>query len=1255
MESQSETTQTVSALKLPEVIVNGDAPVVASASAEGPFPPKTVEQKLAKKNELKEKKALSIKARSEGLDLKLWIGCQKISSQLEIHGDRYPPGRYIILKVDELLDLNQSSSSSNSQNVAFVSSENTSSTNEAVNTTHEIDTDDLEEMDLKWQVAMLTMRVKRFLMKTGRNLNFNGKETISFDKTKVECYNCHRRGHFARECRVPRNQGNRNGDAPRRIIPVDTPANALVVQDGIGGYDWSYQAGEGPTDFALMAHLSLGSSSSSSSNTKVRDNSIIELKNQLVEALKEKDDLKLKLEKFETSSMKLTKLINSQISVNNKSGVGFDSQMNENELNKREVFESASDSSVNEIEEENNQVNDRFKKVEGYHAVPPPYTGNYMPSRPDLSFAGLDDSVYKTNVSETITSVPRNESTTSKSSKDSLEQPKDVRPSAPIIEEWESDSDDDSVATKSGLVPVNAAKQSSPRAAASISTARHVNTVIPKPKVNVASPIKYSYFKAHSPIRRPFNQKSAAKTNNFNKNVYIAKVTKVTTVGSEVVVNTAEGKRKNVVKSSACWIWRPTGKVIDHISKDSGSYMPKRFDYVDPQGRLKHMTRNKSYLTNYQDIDGGFVAFAGSPKGGKITGKGKIRTGKLDFEEVYFVKELKFSWVFFFATKDETSGILKTFITGIENQINHKVKIIRCDNGTEFKNNDMNQFCGMKWIKREFSVARTPQQNRVVERKNRTLIEAARTMLANSFLPTIFWAEAVNIACYVQNRVLATKPHYKTPYELLHSRPPSISFMRPFGCPVTILNTLDPLGKFDGKADEGFLVGYSINSKAFRVGSEPDWLFDINLLTNSMNYEPVTAGNQTNRNASIKDNIDVYRAQRMQLLMMLVKRLMKNQQMRVKEMVKRRKEELQIKKKEGYANRTNRVSTVSPSVSAVGQSFDTLLSKIHFRNSDKSKNFLKTSKLLIKTKVLHEEDCKLSRKYEYVGQKLQKTNQDGFTVKNDDMDIRQKRLLNWKKICQKFEAKSIAFEIALQHKSQENNSLKTLQKENENFMASLQITNAHLKQTYKDLFDFIQRSRVETNHCDEVKVEVNFDEIETKNIELEHRVMSLIKENEHLKLTYQSLFDSIKKSGGQTKTSNVTQNEAENLKSQLFEFAETKFNNIFKKIEFFKKKQWNVFVDEGKRAKHWEKLNAFDNEIKSKFEAYFEKLKKMKVVLERQLARKVDDSKAEKDRFLKEINHLMSQLENLKGKRVETKLDNSSILGKPPLLNNERD
>ncbi|GJT39725.1 putative ribonuclease H-like domain-containing protein [Tanacetum coccineum] len=345
------------------------------------------------------------------------------------------------------------------------------------------------------------------------------------------------------------------------------------------------------------------------------------------------------------------------------------------------------------------------------------------------------------------------------------------------------------------------------------------------------------------------------------------------------------------------------------------------------------MTGNKSYLSDYEEIDGGFVAFRGDPKGGKITGKGKISTGKLDFEDVYFVKELKFNLfsvsqmcdkknsVLFTdtecvvlspdfklldenhvllrvprkdnmysvdlknivpsgATKDETSEILKTFITGIENLIDLKVKVIRCDNGTEFKNKVMNQFCEIKGIKREFSVARTLQQNGVAERKNRTLIEAARTMLDDSKLLTTFWVEAVNNACYVQNRVLVIKPHNKTPYELFLSRKPALSFMRPFGCPVTILSTLDHLGKLDGKADEGFFVGYSTNSKVYRVfnsrtriveenmhvkfseetpniaGNGPNWLFDIDALTISMNYKPIVAGNQTNDNAGTKENIN---------------------------------------------------------------------------------------------------------------------------------------------------------------------------------------------------------------------------------------------------------------------------------------------------------------------------------------------------------------------------------------------------------------
>ncbi|GJV46024.1 putative ribonuclease H-like domain-containing protein [Tanacetum coccineum] len=528
----------------------------------------------------------------------------------------------------------------------------------------------------------------------------------------------------------------------------------------------------------------------------------------------------------------------------------------------------------------------------------------------------------------------------------------------------------------------------------------------------------------------------------------------MTTVGTRAIVS--KGKMENVFKKNT-WVWRPKMNYQDHVYKYNGSYMLKKFEYGNPEillqdhavvdsGCSSHMTGNKAYLSDYEDLNGGFVAFGSDPKGGKITGKGKIKTANLDFDDVYFVDELKFnlfsvsqmcdkknsvlfteseclilspsfklldesqvvlraprkdgvysldlknivpsggitclyanatadesklwhrrlghvnfkninklvkghlvrglpskvfvndhtcvackkgkqhkasckakldriirkplellhmdlfgpvsiesinkkryclvvtddfsrfSWVFFLATKDETSEILCNLIIGLEKQLNHNVKIIRCDNGTEFKNYVMNEFCAKKGIKREFSVARTPQQNGVAERKNRTLIEAARTMLADSLLPIPFWAEAVNTACYVLNRVLVTKPQNKTPYELLIGKSPSISFMRPFGCPLTILNTLDSLGKFDGKSDEGYLLGYSTSSKAFRVynkrtkrveenlhinfledqpnvaGTGPNWMFDLDFLTNSMNYIPVSVENQVIVDAGTQDS-----------------------------------------------------------------------------------------------------------------------------------------------------------------------------------------------------------------------------------------------------------------------------------------------------------------------------------------------------------------------------------------------------------------
>ncbi|GJU87804.1 putative ribonuclease H-like domain-containing protein [Tanacetum coccineum] len=786
-------------------------------------------------------------------------------------------------------------------------------------------------MDLRWQMAMLTIRARRFLKKTRRKFSVNGNETIGFDKFKVGCYNCHKMGHFVRGCRAPRNQENMNRENTRRVVPMETTtSNALISCDG-SGYDWSDQAEEGPTNFALMAYSSTSlefvearllvykkNKSVYKEDIKVlkceihlTEVAIIELRRKLDLAQKQKDEIQLTVENFENLSKSLSKLIDCQIV-------------------------------------------DKCKTSLGYNAVPPPYTGNFMPPKPDLSFSGLEEFVNEPIVSEPTVKKPVVETS---EAKDSVDKPKVVRKNfgPPLIEDWISDSEDEAKSKP------KIEKKTIEPSFAKIEFVTSKEQVKSHRKTTVKQGDQ-NRLNTHSPRgnqRNWNNMMSQRLGSNFemiNKACYVCGSFDHLQLKPKAVVNVVKGNHVNAVKASAYWVWKPKTKVIDHGNPQQDLEEKGVID----SGCSRHITGNMFYLTDFEEIDGGYVDFGGSPKGGKITGKGTIKTGNLDFEDVYFeawthkfktmnklvkgnlvrglpsklfennqtcvacqkekqhrasyksktvssisqplhmlhmdlfgptfVKSLmkkmyclvvtddysRFSWVFFLATKDETSGILKSFITGVENLIDQRVKVIRCDNGTEFKNKEMNQFCERKGIKREFSVARTPQQNGVAERKNRTLIEAARTMLADSKLPTTFWAEAVNTACYVQNRVLVTKPHNKTPYELFLGRKPALGFMRPFGCPVTILNTIDHLGKFDGKADEGFFVGYSINSKAFRVfnsrtriveenlhvqfsentpniaGSGPNWLFDIDALTKSMNYKPFVVGNQSNGNAGTK-------------------------------------------------------------------------------------------------------------------------------------------------------------------------------------------------------------------------------------------------------------------------------------------------------------------------------------------------------------------------------------------------------------------
>nr|GEW29746.1 retrovirus-related Pol polyprotein from transposon TNT 1-94 [Tanacetum cinerariifolium] len=781
------------------------------------------ETKKVQKTFLKHQYENFMGSSSESLD-QIHDMLQKLISQLEILGESLSQEDINLnLKIYETEVKSSSSASTSTQNISFVSSQNINSTNEPVSVVTSV------------SVASTKIPVYALPNRTGRNLGVNEPTSMGFDMSKVECYNFHKKGYFARECMSPKDtRRNVVVEPQRRNVPVET----------------------------------------STSNALLRDNALVVLRQKFEKAEQERDDLKIKLEKFQTSSKNLSHLLASQ--TNDKTGLCNNTQVTTSSMfDCDEMFSSETDESLPASLEY-----DRYHSGDGYHAVPLPYTGIFMPHKLDLVFHDAP------NINETVHTAFNVELSLTKIDKDLSYT---HRPTAPIIEDWVSDLEDDSEAE----IPQNASsfvqttKQVKPPRPSikpvenSIPAANH-KTDIPKPKshennmnrkacfvllttsklvpltatrqvttaispnnVTRPRPAKTVVTKPYSPPRRNINHSPSPKASTFPPKVTAAKAPMVNVVKG---VQGNWGNPQHALKDKG---------VIDNTKCIVLSYKFKLLD--EKQVLLRVPRENNMYNVDLKNIiPSGNLTCLFAKETFDESNLWHRRIGHINFKTM--------------------NKLVK------ENQLSLKVKIIRSDNGTELKNNDLNQLCGMKGIKRDFSVPRTPQQNGIAEKKNKTLIEAARTMLADSLLPITFWTEAVNTACYVQNRVLVTKPQNKTPYDLLLGRTPSIGFMRPFGCPVTILNTLDPLGKFDGKADEGFLVGYSVSSKAFRVfnsktrivqeilhinflenkpsvaGSGPTWLFDINTLTKTMNYQPVTTGNQSNSSAAVKEQFDAEKA-----------------------------------------------------------------------------------------------------------------------------------------------------------------------------------------------------------------------------------------------------------------------------------------------------------------------------------------------------------------------------------------------------------
>nr|GEX48640.1 putative ribonuclease H-like domain-containing protein [Tanacetum cinerariifolium] len=706
----------------------------------------------------------------------------------------------------------------------------------------QIDVDDLEDMDLRWQMAMLTMRDRRFLQMTGRNLGANRTASMCFDMSKVECYTFYIKGHFARECRSPKD--------PR-------------------SYDWSYQVEEEHANFALMTFSSSLSSDNETGlesvkarllvykqndsifeenikmlniEVQLRDIALVTLRQKLKTTKKERDDLKLKLEKFQTSSKNLTDLLASQTS--KKAGLGYNSQVS--------------------------------------------------PTKPE----------------QALSPSPR--------------------PSAPIIEDWISDSEEDSE-TQAPKATIQAVATILERFTPPCHGTRRNKKACFVCK-SVDHLIKDSDFHTRKLAQRTYvsqdTHKQYASLNHYKSHTDM--VPTAVLPQSKSVLNTAA---KPVML--LCPIFLPSSKTINFPSR---------------------VTAAKALVVS---------AAQGNPKGGKITGKGKIKTGKLDFDDVYFIKELKFNLFSVSQMYDKKNSVLFTdteclvlspdFKLPDESQV-----LLRVHRENNMYNVNLKNIVPSKDLTCLFAKATLDESNlwhrRLGHINFKTINKLVKRNLVRGLPIKVFENDHSCVACkkgkqhrasckskpvsfvdqplfrlhmylfgptFVKslnkksyclvitddyNRFtwvffLATKDEtspilksfitglenqlslkVKTPYELLHGRTPSIGFMRPFGCPVTILNTLDHLCKFQRKVDEGFLVGYSVCSKVFRVfncririvqetmhvnflenkptiaGTGPAWLFDIDSLSRTMNYHPVSAENQTNSGAGFHDTFDAEKA-----------------------------------------------------------------------------------------------------------------------------------------------------------------------------------------------------------------------------------------------------------------------------------------------------------------------------------------------------------------------------------------------------------
>ncbi|GJV59161.1 ribonuclease H-like domain-containing protein, partial [Tanacetum coccineum] len=713
---------------------------------------------------------------------------------------------------------------------------------------------DLEEMDLQWEMAMLIIRARRFMKRTWRKLDINGQR-VGFDKSKVECYNCHKNGHFARECRYQAKEEQptkyalmaftSSGSSSSSDSEVDSCSKTCVKAyatlkeqyDSLtSNYKKSqfnlvfYKAGLESVE-ARLAHYK--------KNEAVFEESINVLKLEVTLRDNALDEYKMKLEKAEKERDR-------QVIDKFKTGLGYNAAT------------SAVESFVN--------LSNKSGSDKGYHSVPPPLTGSFIPSKPNLMFR--DEIVESENMNVITVVIPSNDKTVENMGVSNTVESNVVRmnnSSAPIIEDWNSDDE-------SEVEPNDKTVRPSTEKIKSIKTVRETDA----PKQNKHHPrgnqinwnnlmsqrlgsdfkmINKACFVCGSfnhlkkdcskrmvkqvwnNARRVNHQNSTRMTHPNSKRNMISQVVlmrsglkTINTARSRVAVNAAKlqavhnvvkRNRFHDVKASACWVWKPKNRVIDHVSNhNSASIILKKFDYIDAQGRF--MSGRHEHEPEFDfDVANVLVTTAG--------------------EEI-----------------STASPEVKTAGNSIEDIAAETLVYIR---RSAAKSKDKG-----KMEESESAMTKTKRQQKQ-ERLGFEVAVRLQAELDKEERQRISRAEGLKTVGYrfttAGSRLLLL---------ILHSlyRSIKVSF----------------LGKFDGKADEGYFVGYSLVSKAMRVfnkrsriikktlnirflenttnvkGNGPDWLFDVDSLSISMNYVPVAVGNKTNGIAGTKDNIVAGQAQK---------------------------------------------------------------------------------------------------------------------------------------------------------------------------------------------------------------------------------------------------------------------------------------------------------------------------------------------------------------------------------------------------------